>query len=186
MLEFEQFAISELGLSEDVMTENAARGIAETTLAVLRHLDAEGPPKSPPLIVVVAGNHKSGARAIAASRHLRNHGFRVTATIMGLEREEDLLDMVKQQANAYRKAGGNLMKPTELLAGLKVDILQPTILVDALLGIHTCFDDLRRDDQAWYFELVIWAARTEIKVLSIDVPSGVDASNGKKPSTKPS
>ena len=184
MLEFEQFAVSELGLTEDIMTENAARGIAETCLSVVRSVEkGQGKNDSTPnpVILIAAGNHKTGARAIAAGRHLRNHGFRVTVTLMGLDREEDLLDSVKQQANAYRKAGGNLLKPNELLEGVKNGSVRPTFVVDALLGIHTCFEDLRRDDQAFYFELVIWVTRAAIEILSIDVPSGLDSSSGISP-----
>lgn len=181
MLEFEQFAVSELGLTEDIMTENAARGIAESCLSVLRSFEkGQGKIDSTPnpVILIAAGDHKTGARAIAAGRHLRNHGFRVTVTIMGLDHEEDLLDAVKQQANAYRKAGGTLLKSNELLEGLKGGSVRPTFLLDALLGIHTCFEDLRRDDQAFYFELVIWINRAAIEILSIDVPSGLDSSSG--------
>ena len=181
MLEFEQFAVSEFGLSDDMMTENAARGIAETCLSVACSVDkglGKHDHTSNPIIVIAVGNHKTGARAVAAGRHLRNHGFQVTVTLMGLTREEDLLDAVKQQVNAYRRNRGTLLKPNELLDAIKSGNLRPTILVDALLGIHTCFDDLRRDDQAFYFELVIWANRTLIEVLSVDVPSGLDPSSG--------
>ncbi|MCJ1247389.1 enhancer of mRNA decapping [Trapelia coarctata] len=183
-LEFEAFAVSELGLTDDMMTENAARGIAESCLNVMRSVEkgqGKNDSASNPVILIATGNHKTGARAIAAGRHLRNHGFRVTVTIMGLDREEDLLDVVKQQANAYRKAGGNLLKPNELLEAVKGGSVRPTFLVDALLGIHTCFEDLRRDDQAFYFELVIWVNRSAIDILSIDVPSGLDSSSGMQP-----
>ena len=181
MLEFEAFAVSELGLTEDMMTENAARGIAESCLNVVRSVEkGQGKNDSSPnpVILIAAGNHKTGYRAIAAGRHLRNHGFRVAVSIMGLEREEDLLDAVKQQAKAYRKAGGKLLKPNELLEGLKSGSVRPTFMVDALLGIHTCFEDLRRDNQAFYFELVIWVNRGALEILSIDVPSGLDSSSG--------
>ena len=175
MLEFEQYAVSELGLNEDILLENAARGIAEAAIKVLQTDTKEHSSQ----IIVVAGNHRSGARALAASRHLRNHGYKVTATVMGLEREEDLLDSVRQQANAYRKAGGLLSKPNDLLASLKGTSTPPALCIDSLLGIHLVFDDLRTDDQAWCFELVLLANRLEhTKALSIDVPSGLDASTG--------
>ena len=181
MLELEQFAVSELGLSEDMITENAARGIADTFIDTLRGVkkDQDLQERSPISSCIVAvGNHKTGARAVAAGRHLRNHGYRVIVTIFGLDREEDLLDSVRVQLNAYRKAGGSVLKPSELLEGLKGDTYRPTIIIDALLGIHTCFEDLRREDQAFFFELALWVNRGMIEVLSVDVPSGLDASNG--------
>ena len=184
MLEFEQFATTELGLSEDTMTENAARGIAEAFLDVVRggeHETMKHRNLPTPIILLAAGNHKSGARSLAAARHLRNRGFQIFATVMGMEWEEDLLDIVKQQANAYRKAGGNLERPSELLEALKTAQRRPTFLIDALLGTHTCFEDLRRDDQAFCYELVLWVTHNDIDILSIDVPSGVDPLSGNVP-----
>ncbi|MCJ1283949.1 enhancer of mRNA decapping [Xylographa opegraphella] len=181
MLEFEHFAVSELGLSEDIMTENAARGIVDTFIVTSCETEGDrGLPDrlSSSSIIVVVGNHKTGARAVAAGRHLQNHGFRVMVTILGMERENDLLDSVKIQLNAYRKAGGSVLKPSELLEGLKEDTFRPTSMIDALLAIHTCFEDLRSDDQAFFFELALWLHGSAIDILSVDVPSGVDASNG--------
>ncbi|MCJ1404349.1 enhancer of mRNA decapping [Xylographa trunciseda] len=181
MIEFEQFAVSELGLSEDMMTENAARGIVDTFIKTSGGTEKDRGLQerlSNSSIIVAAGNHKTGARAVAAGRYLRNHGFRVIITILGLDREDDLLDVVKVQLNAYRKAGGSVLKPVELLEGLKGDTFRPTVMIDALLAIHTYFEDLRRDDQAFFFELAILVSRGMIEVLSVDVPSGLDASNG--------
>ena len=184
MLEFEQFATSDLGMTEEMITENAGRGIAETAIRCLRNLnnDSNGENTGNPLIAITAGNHKSGARAIAGARHLRNHGFRVTACILGGEHEDELLDSVRQQVLIYRKSGGTLLTPAALLDGLKSFQICPHLIIDALLGYHTCFEDLRRDQQATYFELVLWAERNKIDVLSIDVPSGLDASNGRNAS----
>lgn len=180
MLEFEQYTCSELGLNEDILTENAARGIAETAMKCLQGVEKHAGkrfPREAPIIVVVAADHKSGARAIASARHLGSR-FRTSVAIMGLEREEDLLDAVRHQAEAYSKAGGKIYMPNELLEALKGGSLSPTILIDALLGIHTGFGDLRRTDQAFYFELLLWVSRNPIEVLSIDVPSGLDPSTG--------
>ena len=176
ILEFEQYGISDLGMTEEMMTENAARGIAETATRLLRSLNASMANSS---ITILAGNHKSGARAIAAARHLRNHGIRVAACILGSEREENLLESIKQQTSAYRKAGGKLYTPSALSDALKGGQVQPTLVVDALLSIHTCFDDLRRDEQATYFDIVLWVNRNNLEVMSLDVPSGIDVSSGK-------
>ena len=180
MLEFEQLAVSELGLTEDIITENAARGIAETVLRAFRLFERSSENIQPPLagIAILAGNNRSGARAIAGGRQLQNHGFQVTTCVLGLDCEDDLLDIVRQQMYAYRRCGGRLIKATEMLDGMKALRLKPRLIIDALLGMHICFDDLRRDDQAVCFELVRWINRNDVQVVSIDVPSGVDASSG--------
>ena len=179
MLELEQLAIMELGLTEDMMTENAARSIAQTAYG-LTPSDEPGQTTSA-LIVILAGNNKTGSRAIATGRHLRNHGARVVLCILGLEREDDLIDNVRRQLKIFRNCGGQAIKQDALMRTLR-KLQSPTdLIIDALLGIHVCFDDLRSDDQAAYFQLVCWANGSDADILALDVPSGIDASTGKYP-----
>ena len=175
-LEIEQYAVTELGLSEDILTENAARGIAET---ISRGNDqgAENTDHGQ-LIVAVVGNHKTGARTLAACRHLRNHGVKVIASVVNLGRDDDLLEPICRQMNAYTKAGGVTAKVNQLLDSLKNGSLKPSVFIDAILAAHCGFDDLRRNEQALCFELIILTNRSSTRVVSVDVPSGVDASNG--------
>lgn len=180
MVELEQLAVSELGLTEDIITENAARGIAETARKIVMTAREFSQLKTSgsPLIVVLIGNNKSGARAVAAGRHLRNHGSRVVICILGLEREEDLLDSVRRQLSIYRNCGGHVTKADGLDNSLK-HLQAPTeLIIDSLLGMHLSFDDLRTDDQEVYFQLATWANNSEASVLAVDVPSGLDASSG--------
>ena len=175
-LEFEQYAVTELGLSEDMVSENAARGVAETLAKVVESEKENS--KLPTTIVAIAGNHKTGARTLAACRHLRNRGVRVVATVMHFGHDEDLLEPVRRQTNAFLKAGGLLARPNELLENLKSGSIKPDIFLDALLAAHSNFEDLRRNEQAWCFEIVILMNRMIAKVASIDVPSGIDPSSG--------
>lgn len=183
MLELEQLAINEHGMTEELMSENASRSIAETAsrlihpMSELSNKNTNGPG---PVVVVLAGNTKSGARSIAGARQLRNHGARVMVTILGLEREDDLLDVVRRQLALYENCGGRLTQPSRLNKTLKSLHAKPDITIDALLGMHLSFDDLRTEDQETYFELANWA-NNSAHVMAIDVPSGVDASSGMEP-----
>ena len=180
MLEIEQLAISELGLTEEMMAETAARSIAETAYHLSTTEDDEHPGHwTVPLIVILAGNHKTGSRAIAAARHLRNHGARVVLCVLGVEREDDLLDSVRRQLKILRNCGGQAIKQDALMRTLRKLQAPTDLIIDALLGMHISFDDLRTDDQAAYFQLVCWAnTNTDALILSIDIPSGIDASSG--------
>lgn len=179
MLEIEQLAITELGLTEEMMAETAARSIAETAYHLSTTEDEEHPGLwSIPLIVILAGNHKTGSRAIAAARHLRNHGARVVLCVLGVEREDDLLDSVRRQLKILRNCGGQAIKQDALMRTLRKLQAPTDLIIDALLGMHISFDDLRTDDQAAYFQLVCWANGSDALVLSIDIPSGIDASSG--------
>ena len=178
MLELEQLAITELDLTEDMMTENAARSIAQTAYGLASGDDPQHKPSSA-LVVILAGNNKTGSRAIAAGRHLRNHGTRVVLCILGLEREDDLIDSIRRQLRIFRNCGGQAIKQDALMRTLR-KLQSPTnLIIDALLGMHMTFDDLRTDDQAAYFQLVCWANGSDADTLALDVPSGIDASTGK-------
>ncbi|KAJ5653833.1 hypothetical protein N7490_000836 [Penicillium lividum] len=171
-LEVEQIAVAEFGLSEDVITENAGRGIAEAAVALLSS-DAAAP-----TIVIVTGNHRTGARAIAAARHLRNRGHRVTVCLLGLEYESELLESCRKQLDIFRKIGGRVSKWEDLSPRLSTSDLSPDLVIDALFGMHIAFDDLRTDDQGVAFEMISWVNRSNLEVLSVDIPSGMSASNG--------
>jgi enhancer of mRNA-decapping protein 3 len=173
MLEVEQLCISELGMTEDMLAENAGRGIAEVALTLLPNLATA----SNSLFFI--GNHKSGARAIAGARHLRNRGVRTILCLLGGEREDMLLESLRRQLEAYKKNGGWVVKWDEFQTKItSAGSSPPELVIDALLGTHVAFDELRTSDQAIAFEMMRWAERTTITVLSVDVPSGLDGSTG--------
>ncbi|GAD93198.1 peptidyl-prolyl cis-trans isomerase, putative [Paecilomyces variotii No. 5] len=172
MLEVEQLAIAELGLTEDMITENAGRGVAEAAVAQLSSESAAS------TLLLLTGNHRTGARAVAAARHLRNRGHRVTLCLLGLEHENELLENCRKQLEIFRKIGGRVLRWEELSARLATSDFAPDLVVDALFGMHISFEDLRSDDQAAAFEMIAWINRSGVDILSVDVPSGISASSG--------
>ena len=168
MLELEQLAISQCGLSDDILDENAARSIAQLAIKITANEH----------VVILAGNNKSGARAIAAGRQLLNHGTRVSLFLLGIEREHDLLDTVRRHLTMYRNSGGQISKLERLLKIDQNGQALDGLIIDALLGMHFSFDDLGTADQAACFELVRWMNEGHAMIVSIDVPSGLDASTG--------
>ncbi|KAJ5098671.1 hypothetical protein N7532_005672 [Penicillium argentinense] len=170
-LEVEQIAVAEFGLTENIITENAGRGIAEAAVALLASDVAA------PTILILTGNHRTGARAISGARHLRNRGHRVTVCVLGLEHEAELLENCRKQLEIFRKIGGRVSKWEDLSTRLASSELSPDLVIDALFGMHLAFDDLRTDDQAVAFEMISWVNRSNVDVLSVDIPSGMSASN---------
>ncbi|KAK6822550.1 hypothetical protein PG987_014095 [Apiospora arundinis] len=191
MLNLENIAHNEIGLSEDLMAENAGRSVAEVALTALgdpaiKLRNATASPPNTPTIVVLAGNNKSGIRAISAARHLRNRGINVLVCVVGIEREKELIEEFRRQIRLFRNFGGavcskaqlfeNLSKnATSLAASSQVSV---TLIMDALLGLSITFEELRPSDQATTYELMEWANRNEAFVLAIDIPSGVDPTKG--------
>lgn len=181
MLNLENIANSELGLTEDMMTENAARGIAEVALSALNVGSrlTQGTTNALPYVVVFAGNNKSGQRAVAAGRHLRNHGTNVVICVLGLEREPELLESLRKQLKVFRSFGGKVVAKTELIEFVKALDVPVDLVIDGLLGLTISFEELRTGDQATAYELIEWANRSKASVLAIDIPTGLDPSSGK-------
>ena len=176
-LEIEQLAISELGLTDEIITENAGRGIAEAAVSQLQsqlHSDSAAA-----AILILTANHRTGARAMTAARHLRNRGHRATVCMLGLEHESELLESCRKQLDILQKCGGRVIRCDELVRRLSTPSeFRHDLIVDALFGIHLAFEDLRSDEQAAAFEMISWINRSSVDVLSVDVPSGISASSG--------
>ncbi|OJJ80360.1 mRNA decapping enhancer EDC3 [Aspergillus glaucus CBS 516.65] len=170
--EVEQIAVAELGLTEDMITENAGRCIAEAAVGLLPNDSAA------PTMLVLGGNHKTGARAISAARHLRNRGHRVTACMLGLQQESELLESCRKQLDVFKKVGGRVLRWEELSARLSSNDFEPDLVLDALFGMHMAFEDLRTDQQTTAFEMISWANRSNVDMLSVDIPSGFSAASG--------
>ncbi|PHH74521.1 hypothetical protein CDD82_4899 [Ophiocordyceps australis] len=189
MLNLENIAANELGFGESLMAENAGRGIAEVAVMALNDPAMKArfglavtsdPCISASTIVVLAGNNKSGIRALAAARHLRNKNLDAIVCLVGLERERDLLEDLRRQMQLYRNFGGKVLNKNDFFEHLrKSPVSAVSLIIDALLGLTISFEELRIGDQATVYELMEWANRNEAFVLSIDVPTGIDPTTGK-------
>jgi len=191
MLELEQLCTSELGLTEDMLTENAGRSIAEAILkssslvAASTLNTAQAQPSEVKNVLFLLGNHKSAARALAAARQLRNRRLRVTVCLVGLERGEDqLLEIVRKQLKTYKLSLGHVERWDDYQAKLangmtsvsasgaaQASVQPPDFIVDSLLGVHHAFDELRTDDQATVFGMIKWANLSASKVTARSNPA---------------
>jgi len=165
-----------------MMTENAGRGIAEVAISAVsaggRGL-TQGKNNNISTVVVFAGNNKSGLRAVAAGRHIRNHGVNVVVCVLGIERESELLVGLRRQLKVFRSFGGNTVSKVELLEYVKTLETPIELIVDGLLGLTISFEELRTGDQATAYELIEWANRSKANVLAIDIPTGIEPTSGK-------
>ena len=101
----------------------------------------------------------------------------MTIVVLGGEREEVLLEVMRKQINIYKKGQGYVDRWDEYQAKTSQGGIAPDVVVDALLGVHVTFEELRTDDQATALEMIRWANRSST-VISIDVPSGLSVRIG--------
>lgn len=182
MLNLENIADSEYGLSEEQMAENSGRSLAELIIALTFEREQTWGREATnrvPYVAVLAGNNKSGLRAVAAGRHLRNHGLNVVVCVLGLEREAELLVGLRRQLKVFRAFGGKTFSKIQLMEYAKSVERPPGLIIDGLLGLTIAFEELRTGDQAEAFELIEWANRSEAEVMAIDIPSGIDPGSGR-------
>jgi enhancer of mRNA-decapping protein 3 len=181
MLAVEETAEVEFGLSEDLIAESSGRGIAEVALTAInpggRRLARENP-NANPVIVVLAGNHRGGARAIAAARQLAQRGPKVMVALLGFERNADWDKDIRRQVDLFRKFGGSVRAWKETEEALKRLQAPPELIIDALLGRHKEFEALGDQDQRVVLSIVGWANKSRAACLAVETPSGVAGSTG--------
>jgi NAD(P)H-hydrate epimerase len=161
MREVDRVATAEVGPNLYQMMENAGQALAAFCMVTLGDEWTAAP------VVVVVGTGGNGGGGMCAARHLANHGGDVTLVPAGAER---LAGVPAEQLALYRAAGGRCVEPRSLEA------LQPALVVDALLGYN-----LTGEPYGVATDLIGWMADADAPVVSLDVPSGLNATTGDCP-----
>ena len=161
MREVDRLAVEEYGVLLIQMMENAGRNLA----ALARDRFLEGDPAGRK-VVVLAGKGGNGGGGLVCGRRLRGWGARVEVVLssargeMGEVPGHQLSILVRLGAPVHADGAGEVL-------------LQADLVVDALVGYS-----LRGGSSGRTAELIRAANDGESPVLSLDVPSGVDATTG--------
>jgi NAD(P)H-hydrate epimerase len=159
MREIDRIAIEETGPNLFQMMENAGRSLAMATIERLgTHRRT---------VFVLAGSGGNGGGGICAARHLANHGVDVTLVLAD---EQKLGEVPSQQLAVYRSTPGALLSPDQL------DGAGAHIVVDALIGYS-----LSGEPRGPVADLIAFANTRSEQAISLDVPSGIDATSGEAP-----
>ena len=162
MREVDRVAVEDVGLDLVRMMEHAGRGLAGV---VIDRIDTDGG-RGDVSVTVLAGNGGNGGGGLAAARHLANRDYEVR---VALDRDPEAVDGVT--ADQLR-----------ILDAMDVPITataEPTldgVVVDALIGYG--LTDSPRGRAA---ELIAATADAAGPIVSLDIPSGVDATTGGRP-----
>ena len=158
MEEIDRIAVEETGPNLFQMMENAGRNLGAMVTQML------GPSWRKALVVVMAGTGGNGGGGICAARHLVNRGANVRLALTSADR---LRDVTAHQRGVYRSAWGKEVDRRELMS------CRPDLVVDAVIGYS--MDSAPRGSA---YDLIRWAMQSGAPILSLDVPSGIDASSG--------
>jgi NAD(P)H-hydrate epimerase len=173
MREVDRLMIEEYGIVLLQMMENAGRNLARLVAKL-----AGGPSDRRTLVLVGKGNNGGGG--MVAARHISNAGRHVSVILTG--RLDDLGDVAAHQASTLRAMGFELLEaeitPDEVLRRC---FGEADIVIDAVIGYS-----LRGAPSGQAAALIEMANGSGKAIVSLDVPSGVDAGSGKvyEPSIK--
>ncbi|VTT86366.1 NAD(P)HX epimerase / NAD(P)HX dehydratase [Halorubrum sp. DM2] len=159
----DRVAVEEVGLDLPRMMEDAGRGLAE---AVLDRRE-NGP------VTILAGNGGNGGGGLACARHLANRDLPVQLV---LDRDPADIDGVTAEQLRILKATDVPIETGGGGSGFDVDAPLDGVVVDALIGYG-----LSGAPRGPVAELVDAASDAAGTVVSLDVPSGVDATTGEAP-----
>lgn len=155
-------AVSRYAMPSIVLMENAARHLAEVALGMV---------PTGARVLVVCGTGNNGGDGLAAARHLSNGGLRVDVALAGTPKTPDAatnLKITRRMGVACTRLN-NVAGPSRRYA----------LVVDAVLG--TGLAAAPSGPAARAIELVQHHAEKGAKVLSADIPSGLDADTGATP-----
>ncbi|UVE51302.1 NAD(P)H-hydrate epimerase [Haloferax larsenii] len=161
MREVDRAAVDEVGLALLQMMEHAGRNLAE----VAREAAVGGQ------VVVLAGDGGNGGGGICAARHLANGGADVTLVL-----DRDPSELTGAAARQHRILGAT-DATVGAAASAEFAIRDADVVVDALVGYG--LSGALRGTAATLVEVVEAAAAPH--VVSLDVPSGIDATTGEAP-----
>jgi len=161
MREIDRIAIDETGPNLFQMMENAGRNLA--TIVIEQLVRA-----SRPSVLVMAGTGGNGGGGITAARHLANRGIDVAVMVTNHAR---LQGVPGAQHALFETAGGETVN--------RVPDAVPGVVVDAVIGYS-----LRGAPNGVGGDMVASVNEMHTRgavVVSLDVPSGLDATTGVPP-----
>lgn len=154
----DRIAVEDVGLSLLMMMEHAGRGLAET-------VEAHAP--DGPVAVLAGGGGNSGG-GLCAARHLANHGREVDVCL-----DRDPGGLADAPARQYRVLGDAV---PDRSADAPAAVADAAAVVDALVGYS-----LEGPPRGRVAELVGLLDEWDGTVVSLDVPTGLDATTGERP-----
>ena len=142
-----------LGFGEDLMMENAGRGIAYEILRL-----------SPKKVLIIAGKGGKAGDGAVTARHLANNGVEVLY-LLPFSLCEIKSEATRRNVELLRHSGVRIVNEVE----------DADVVVDAMLGIGS-----RGAPRGKIAELIIKANKLKGFKVAIDLPSGIDPETGEE------
>ncbi|MCM8780589.1 MAG: NAD(P)H-hydrate epimerase [Candidatus Omnitrophica bacterium] len=159
-------AQEKFGVSSLILMENAGRAVAEEVMKVLKNYKSKR-------VAVFCGKGNNGSDGLVTARHLLALGIK--PDIFLASKSKEVSNEAKVNLKILQRLKQKIIEVDEKnLSIIKNKIHRYQLIVDALLGIG-----LKGKVKGIYGSLIDMINRSKAYVLSVDVPSGLDANTGK-------
>ncbi len=161
MIEIDRIAVEETGPNLFQMMENAGRNLALSAIDIL------GKKWQSAKIIVLCGTGGNGGGGICAARHLANRNIDVKICITDINKLKPVTLFQKKVFNSTKGAQ------------IEIEELQkqkPDLIIDAIIGYS-----LKVAPTGNSLKMINWVNNLDRKILSLDVPSGVNTNDGSTP-----
>jgi hydroxyethylthiazole kinase-like uncharacterized protein yjeF len=158
----DQNAVQQFGMSEEILMENAGHG-AFTVLSRKFGARTRG-------FVALCGPGNNGGDGFVVARMIHSAGGEVKVLIFGKKDQyhgaaEKNLSILRRMPVEIREVGS--------MEEMGRSVLQADVLIDALFGTG-----LSREVEGLYKEAIPWINSSGKKILSLDIPSGINGNTG--------
>ncbi|MFC1645742.1 NAD(P)H-hydrate epimerase [Candidatus Omnitrophota bacterium] len=165
MREIDKLATKRFGIPSLILMENAGRSVAEEAKKMLISNSAP--------IVIFCGYGNNGGDGFVVARHLCNSGYKVEVFLIGARKKmsDDTkinFKIITKMKIKIRKIA-NKRQIDSALSNLK----RPHLIIDAVFGIG-----IKGELSNFYRRLFEKINSLGVPVLSVDIPSGLDADKG--------
>ena len=167
MAAIDRCAIEEYKIPSIILMENAGRCAADVALKMLKKQKSKK-------VSLFAGKGNNGGDGMVAARHLTNNGCEITCYLLG-ERERILSATTKKNLQILERMKLPLRAIPDLdsLLNFRREIEKSTLFLDAIFGIGLT-GKVRSPER----EIIEFLNGFKKTVLSLDIPSGLDADTG--------
>jgi len=163
MNKVDKYAVEFFGVEILQLMENAGRNIAEFSRKQLGNVEDKK-------IVVLCGKGNNGGDGLVAARSLDNWGADVTCIMA--DNKDNLSKLTNDHFGTLRSMYVNILWSIDNMKFEKA-VKDSNLIIDALFGYN-----IKDNPQGIYEFLIKLANSSSKKILSVDIPSGLDPDSG--------
>ncbi|MFC1708503.1 NAD(P)H-hydrate epimerase [Candidatus Omnitrophota bacterium] len=165
MKQIDKLATERFSIPSLILMENAGRSVAQEAKKMLRG-------RSVP-IVMLCGYGNNGGDGFVAARHLHNAGYKIKVFLIGPRKPMSADTKTNFKIISKLKIKINKITNERQVKSVMGGLRKRQLIIDAIFGIG-----IRGELNNFYSRLFKEINSLHLPVLSIDIPSGLDADKG--------